>query len=126
MPDAVQGGWDRLSYLHTEAGFLAAEARRLVQAAPAVLVLTTDGDRPADWVRAGVALQRVLLTAAAEGLTASYFNQPTEVARLRPEVSALARGGHAQVVFRLGTPVEALGTPRRAVDDVLRPDDVLA
>ena len=122
VPDEVQGGWDRLSYLHTEARFLAADARRLVQAAPAVLVVATDRDGPADWARAGAALQRVLLLAASEGLAASYFNQPLEVARLRPQVSAVAGAGHAQIVFRLGTPVEATGTPRRRVADVLRPD----
>lgn len=123
VPDEVQGGWNRLSYLYTEAGFLAADARRLVQAAPAVLVITTASDRQPDWVRAGCALQRVLLTATADGLTASYFNQPTEIARLRPEVSAVAGGGHAQVVFRLGIPIEARGTPRRAIRDVLRSAD---
>ncbi len=123
VPDEVQGGWDRLSYLHTDARFLAAEARRLAQAAPAVLVIATDRDGPADWARAGQALQRVLLLAASEGLAASYFNQPLEVERLRPQVSAVAGGGHAQVVFRLGTPVEAFGTPRRRVADVLHPDE---
>ncbi|MEM6288781.1 MAG: nitroreductase family protein [Bacteroidota bacterium] len=123
VPDDVQGGWDRLSYLRTEARFLAAEARRLAHAAPALLVISTATDRRADWVRAGAALQRVLLLGAAEGLAASYFNQPTEVAALRPEVAAIAGHGHPQVVFRLGTPVEATGTPRRRVADVLRPGD---
>lgn len=122
VPDAVQGGWDRLSYLDADARFTAAEARRLVEAAPALLVLTTDGDRPADWTRAGAALQRVLLTAARHDLTASYFNQPTEVPALRRQLDALLGSGHAQVVFRLGLPREAHGTPRRPVADTLRPD----
>ncbi len=122
VPDEVQGGWDRLSYLHTEARVLATEARRLAESAPALLVVATDHDAPVDWVRAGQALQHVLLLAASEGLAASYFNQPTEVAALRPQVSAVAGVGHAQVVFRLGTPVEAQGTPRRPVPDLLRPD----
>ena len=122
VPDEVQGGWDRLSYLHAEPRFMAAQAQRLVQEAPVVLVVATDRDRRADWARAGQALQHVLLLAASEGLAASYFNQPLEVDRLRPQVSAVAGGGHAQVVFRLGTPVEASGTPRRRVADVLRPD----
>ena len=123
VPDEVQGGWDRLSYLHTQTRFLAADARRLAQAAPALLVVATDRDGPADWARAGQALQHVLLLAASEGLAASYFNQPTEVDHLRGQVSAVAGVGHAQVVFRLGTPVEAYGTPRRRVEDVLRPDE---
>lgn len=123
VPDEVQGGWDRLSYLGTDPHYLAASARRLAEGAPALLVVSTDRDARADWTRAGGALQHVLLLAAGEGLAASYFNQPTEVARLRPEVSAVAGVGHAQVVFRLGTPIEARGTPRRRVADALRPED---
>lgn len=122
VPDAVQGGWDRLSYLPTDPATLAAATRRLAQESPALVVVATDGDGRSDWTRAGQALQRVLLLAAAEGLSASYLNQPTEVAGLRPQVSALAGDGHAQVVFRLGTPIEARGTPRRRVADALRPD----
>ena len=126
VPDDVQGGWDRLSYLHPEPRFAAAQARRLVQEAPAVLVISTERDSRADWARAGQALQHVLLLAASEGLAASYFNQPTEVKRLRKQVSALTGDGHAQVVFRLGLPVEARGTPRRRVADVIRPDEPVA
>jgi nitroreductase len=124
VPDEVQGGWDRLSYLHTEPRFLAAEAARLARDAPALLVVSTERDARPDWARAGQALQRVLLTAAGEGLAASYFNQPTEVPALRHRLGAVAGPGFAQVAFRVGTPVEAQGTPRRPVADVLRPDDV--
>ncbi|WP_412061954.1 Acg family FMN-binding oxidoreductase [Rubrivirga sp. IMCC45206] len=125
VPDDVQGGWDRLSYLHTEARFVAAQTRRLAAMAPALLVIATPGDSRADRARAGQALQRVLLLAALDGLAASYFNQPTKVARLRPEVSAVAGVGQAQVVFRLGTPIEAQGTPRRPVPSVVEPDDAI-
>ncbi len=124
VSDEVQGSWDRLSYLHTDARFLAAEAGRLARAAPALLVVATERDGRTDWVRAGAALQHVLLLGAVEGLAASYFNQPTEVASLRPRVAAVCGAGHPQVVFRLGTPVEARGTPRRPVSEVLYPTDV--
>jgi len=126
VPDDVQGGWDRLSYLHTDARSLAAAARRLALAAPALLVLTTERDTRHDWARAGQALQRVLLLAASHGLAASYFNQPTELPALREQVSNLAGRGHAQLMFRLGTPIEADGTPRRTVSAVLKPDDLVA
>lgn len=125
VPDDVQGGWDRLSYLHTEARFVASQTRRLAATAPALLVVATPGDDRADRARAGQALQRVLLLAAIDGLAASYFNQPTEVDRLRPEVSAIAGVGHAQVLFRLGTPIEAQGTPRRPVPSVVEPGDAI-
>ncbi|MEO0559771.1 MAG: nitroreductase family protein [Bacteroidota bacterium] len=126
VPDDVQGGWDRLSYLHTDARSLASAARRLALQAPALLVLTTPQDHRHDWTRAGQALQHILLLAASHGLAASYFNQPTEIPSIRTRLSALIGRGHAQLVFRLGTPIEADGTPRRSVSAVLTPDDLVA
>jgi nitroreductase len=70
-----------------------------------LLVLTTDGDEPADWLRAGQALQRVWLTATVRGLVASLFTQATE---LRPTREMLAHHlrlpGHPQLILRLGHP----------------------
>ena len=119
VADVPWGGWGRMGHLHADPRFAIAEAWALVASAPALLVVATDADDRAAWARAGAALQHVLLLGAAHGLAASYFNQPTEVDDLRPEVSAVAGVGHAQVVFRLGTPVETPGTPRRSIDDVL-------
>jgi nitroreductase len=103
-----------------------AEAFRLdpVEPEPTVAVLTTDGDRPADWLRAGQALQRVLLTATMDGLGASYVNQPLELPDLRSRVrDELALPGFPQLILRFGRPVEGwpAPTPRRPVRDILRP-----
>lgn len=46
---------------------------------PQLLALSTDSDQPADWLRAGQALQRVLLTATLHGLSASFLTQPMEL-----------------------------------------------
>ena len=53
---------------------------------PQLMVLSTDGDRPLDWLRAGQALQRALLTATHHGVSASFLTQPLELhdARTRP------------------------------------------
>jgi hypothetical protein len=50
---------------------------------PVLAVLSTRGDEVPDWVMAGQALERVLLTATAEGLATSLNSQPIEVAALR-------------------------------------------
>jgi hypothetical protein len=42
-------------------------------------VLLTSGDNLVDWVRAGMALERVLLAATARGLSAGLLSQATEV-----------------------------------------------
>ena len=46
---------------------------------PQLLVLSTDGDRPLDWLRAGQALQHALLTATRYGVAASFLTQPLEL-----------------------------------------------
>src|SRR5215467_6937953 len=46
-------------------------------------LLTTAEDRPVDWVNAGQALQRILLTASTCGVAAAMHSQPLELGRLR-------------------------------------------
>jgi hypothetical protein len=87
---------------------------------PLLGVLWTTGDRPADWVRAGMALEAVLLTATVAGAAASLLNQPTEIPALRSAVRhELALGGFPQAILRIGVGAAAPPTPRRPLDDVL-------
>ena len=68
---------------------------------------------------AGQALERVLLTAHQAGPQASFLNQPVQVPALRPKLRDVAGRGVAQVVLRLGEPVdEPVAAPRRAVADI--------
>lgn len=122
VSDEVQGVWDRLTTIRTPASSVAAGKGKLVVASPAVLVLTTDADEPTDWLAAGQALGRVLLTATTRGLQASYVNQPVEVAALRKKLAGIVGGGFPQVVFRVGYPARHEGTPRRHMQDVLLHD----
>jgi nitroreductase len=93
----------------------------LAERSPALALLATPGDTVADWMAAGQALERTLLTATAAGLQASYLNQPLQVEELRPRVIELLEGdGVAQLALRLGHPPEVLPpTPRRPVDAVI-------
>lgn len=89
---------------------------------PTLLLLTTLGDEPEDWVRAGMALSAVLLEATGAGLAAQPIGQVTDVpherARLRTDLRLV---GVPQLLLRVGPArVEAgLLTPRRPVDGVL-------
>lgn len=88
---------------------------------PTVAILSTLTDRPADWVRAGQALERTLLVATEAGVSASFMNQPLEHADLRWLVRSPVSGhGYAQMILRLGYGVPVPPTPRRPVADVLR------
>jgi nitroreductase len=95
----------------------------LADRADLVALLSTQGDGVADWLTAGQALQRVLLTATLAGLQASFLNQPLQVPELRCAAGDLLdAGGYAQIALRLGVPVRRLrSTPRRPVAAVLRP-----
>jgi nitroreductase len=86
---------------------------------PTIAVLYTHGDDRLHWLRAGMAMQRVLLSATAHGLAATVLTQPVEVARTRAQLSAAGDPRTAQVVLRLGFGPRTPPTPRRPLADVL-------
>ncbi|MFI2297944.1 Acg family FMN-binding oxidoreductase [Actinacidiphila glaucinigra] len=88
--------------------------------APHLALLCTAGDGPADWLRAGQAMERVLLTATLSGLSTALTSQALEWSDLRWAVrDPSAPVGHPQMVLRLGYGPECAATPRRPVADVL-------
>lgn len=94
--------------------------RQLLSQAPVLAVICTATDDRHAWIAAGQALSRVLLRATADGLSASFFNQPVEVPDLRRDLGDLLGGSvHPQLVVRLGYASEVRGTPRRSVSEVL-------
>ncbi len=92
-------------------------------------LLSTDGDGPADQLRAGEALSAVLLTATRFGLATNPISQPLEVPTTRAELAASVLGGTAapQALLRLGwAPVSAIPVPRtgrRPVEDTIEEPD---
>lgn len=91
------------------------------EATPTVAVLCTRYDRPVDWVRAGQALQRLLLVATNEGLVASFMNQPLEHDELRQQLrSPLTGHGHTRMLLRIGYGTPVPPTPRRPISEVSR------
>lgn len=89
---------------------------------PTVAVLSTRHDGPADWVRAGEALERVLLAATLEDVSASFMNQPLDYEELRWLVRSPVTGvGHPQMLMRLGYGRPVPPSPRRPVEEMLRP-----
>jgi hypothetical protein len=87
-----------------------------------VCLLTTAGDRPADWVNAGQALQRALLTSASCGVAAALHSQPLELPWLRDYIGAhWSDGTYPQLLLRLGTVIQATASVRRPPASVLYP-----
>lgn len=95
--------------------------RRLGAETRNMLVLSTRGDGPADWLTAGQALQRLLLAATTEGILAAFYSAPIEIpdARLRLR-RAVFEPAWPQLLLRLGHGPTPRPTPRRHVDLALR------
>jgi nitroreductase len=97
---------------------------RTYEPEPLIAVLTSHLAGPMGDLQAGQALQRVLLTATADGLAVSPLSQVVEVLQTREQLRHLlrsARPPHAVLRIGRGWPVPA--TPRRRVVDVLDPHD---
>ncbi|MGA2829123.1 MAG: nitroreductase family protein [Streptosporangiaceae bacterium] len=90
--------------------------------AAATAVLLTTGDRRADWLRAGQALQRVLTHAATKWVFASLHTQPLENASIRALIrDRLSLPGAPQMVMQLGVSHTARSTARRGPDELIEP-----
>ncbi|MFI5953096.1 Acg family FMN-binding oxidoreductase [Cryptosporangium sp. NPDC051539] len=92
---------------------------RRYESDPCVAVLTTSSFGRYDELRAGQALQHVLLLATASGLTSSLFSQVIEVPATRTQLGRVVGGGVPQMVLRFGYGLAHGPTSRRAAPDVV-------
>jgi hypothetical protein len=88
--------------------------------AAATAILLTHGDRRADWLHAGQALQRLLLHAASGWVFASLYTQPLENAVTRELIrEQLSLPGYPQIVLQFGRANTSHATPRRHADELI-------
>jgi Nitroreductase family len=88
---------------------------------PLLVIIGTDGDHHADWVRTGMAMQRLWLTATASGLGACPLTQAMDHAGPRALLRRLVgeQDNHPQILLRLGYCRPDRITGRRSVADLL-------
>lgn len=95
---------------------------RLYEAEPLIAVLTAHSDGPREEIRAGEAMERVLLTATTHGLAVSFVSQLVEVPEVREAMRRMLHGSRPpQVVLRIGHGFPVPGTPRRPLDEFVDP-----
>ena len=124
VPEWAAGPWDALEAVPIREFAQLSPAPRPsenFEPYPTIMVLATTGDRWADWVRAGQALQRVLLEATWRDLATMPISQPIEVPALRRLLIEPGSGLSVQTVLRIGYGRQAAQTPRRPLADVLLP-----
>jgi len=94
---------------------------------PLIAVIGSFHDGPAAWLQAGQAMQRVLLTATAAGLAASFVSQVVEVPATRRDLRTLIGGAvWPQTVLRIGYGSPVPATPRRDISEVVDNESVTA
>ncbi|CDR04222.1 Acg family FMN-binding oxidoreductase [Streptomyces iranensis] len=87
---------------------------------PTIAVLTTAQDRRTDWLRAGQALEHVLLLATSHAVRASLLHQALEWSDLRWSLSDdHPAPGHVQMLIRLGYGPVGPATPRNGAAEAL-------
>ena len=99
----------------------------ILEGSPVLAVLTTTGDDPLAWLRAGEALIRLLLRGRVDHLYASFLQGPLVRAADRwalAEELAVLRDmpqtpGYVQLALRLGYGSDLAPTPRRPLSEVL-------
>jgi hypothetical protein len=86
---------------------------------PQLVVLSTPSSSRSDWLRAGQALQRVLLTATLRGVAASPLTQPLETLDAWLVRDPQSGFEYPQMILRIGYGLPVPHSPRRAVTEVL-------
>jgi hypothetical protein len=124
IPAAALGPQDATGHLpmrdFTALGPAGHQPPAVFEAEPCIGVLSTARDRPVDWLRAGLALEHVLLLATVHGVRASLLHQAMEWPGLRWTARDPQHGpGHVQMLLRLGYGPEGAHTPRLDVAGVL-------
>lgn len=96
-----------------------ADAEKLRSSAGAVVV-ATDADNKAAWVRAGQVYERLTLQMTALDLKSALLNQPIEVTELRPQFqTAIGLNAAPQLLVRFGYAAALPQSLRRPVEQVL-------
>jgi nitroreductase len=86
---------------------------------PQLAVLSTPGNGKEDWLRAGQALQCVLLTATRRGIATGILTQPLESRDAWLVRDPGTGSGWPQLILRIGYGLPVPASPRRPVHDVL-------
>ena len=87
--------------------------------APQLVVLSTHFAGKVHWLRAGQAMQRVLLTATSRGIAASPLTQPLETGDAWLVRDPRSGSEQPQMILRVGYGLPVTPAPRRPVSEVL-------
>jgi nitroreductase len=123
VPPEAYGPWSAMETVPIrDFGLIEPARRRTVEVfepEPTIAVLYSSGDTQRDWLMAGQALERTLLTATVRGLATSLMTQPIEVPNMRELLADTEYGRQPQAILRFGYGPPSPATPRRPLEEVV-------
>jgi nitroreductase len=123
VPQEAYGPWSAMEVVPIRDFGLVEPARHrhveTFEPEPTIAVLYATGDSPRDWLKAGQALERTLLTATVRGVATTLMTQPIEVPRLRMLLSDTTAALVPQAIIRFGYGPPGTPTPRRPLEEVV-------
>jgi nitroreductase len=124
VPPAAYGPWSAMEAIPIrDFGLIQPTHARWAEtfeADPTIAVLYSPGDSPEDWLRAGQALERTLLTATVRGVATTLMTQPLEIPELRELIADARTGRQPQAIIRFGyATATSAPTPRRPLAAVV-------
>lgn len=123
VPPEAYGPWSAWETIPIrDFGLIEPARKRTVQEfepEPTIGILYADGDTRRDWLIAGQALERVLLTATVRGVATTLMTQPLEIPELRALMADVTRDRVAQAIIRFGYGPPSPTTPRRPLEEVV-------
>jgi nitroreductase len=123
VPPEAYGPWSAMEAVPLRDFGLVQHVRRrevrMYEIDPTIAVLYSPGDTRADWLRAGQALERTLLTATVRGVATTLMTQPLEYPDLRALIADPRTGHRPQAIVRFGYGPPSPPTPRRPLAEVV-------
>jgi len=122
IPPEAYGPWSAMEAVPLrDFGLIQPGRRRAVRTfeiEPTIALLYSAGDSREDWLRAGQALERTLLTATARSVATTLMTQPLEIPELRELIADPRTGWQPQAIIRFGYGPPSPPTPRRPLEEV--------
>ncbi len=122
LPNVLSLLFPALLHSQTMPKMISDSEYKMVINSTGVVVLSTRSDHQIEWVKAGIALELIWLTATQDSLVMSLLSGAVEYEKERKKVKKLLQTDFfPSVFFRIGYPTTlAKASPRRTRDDVLR------
>jgi len=123
VPSEAYGPWSAMETVPIrDFGLIVPARRRRVETfepEPTIAVLYSTADSSRDWVTAGQALERSLLTATVRSVATTLMTQPLEIPNLRALLADAASALVPQAIVRFGYGPPSPPTPRRSLEEVV-------